>query len=139
MQIGFVGLGKMGGNMVARIKRDSDHDVVAFDFDATAIRVAKANALLNKTAGLKLFRADVLKYSPEGKFDVVAANLYGELFRKAASRLWPAMKPRGRFIISGLMRDQVQYVSEKIHELHGYIEMKRTRGKWVTMLAKRAE
>jgi 6-phosphogluconate dehydrogenase len=31
MQIGFVGLGKMGGNMVHRIKRDSDHDVVAFD------------------------------------------------------------------------------------------------------------
>ncbi len=30
-QIGFVGLGKMGGGMVARIKRDSDHDVVAFD------------------------------------------------------------------------------------------------------------
>jgi 6-phosphogluconate dehydrogenase len=35
-QIGFVGLGKMGGNMVARIKRDSDHDVVAFDPDAAA-------------------------------------------------------------------------------------------------------
>jgi 6-phosphogluconate dehydrogenase len=30
-QIGFVGLGRMGGNMVARIKRDSDHDVVAYD------------------------------------------------------------------------------------------------------------
>jgi 6-phosphogluconate dehydrogenase len=30
-QIGFVGLGRMGGNMVARIKRDSDHEVVAFD------------------------------------------------------------------------------------------------------------
>ncbi len=30
-QIGFVGLGRMGGNMVARIRRDSDHDVVAFD------------------------------------------------------------------------------------------------------------
>jgi 6-phosphogluconate dehydrogenase len=30
-QIGFIGLGKMGGNMVARIKRDSDHDVVAYD------------------------------------------------------------------------------------------------------------
>ena len=26
MQIGFVGLGKMGGNMVRRIRRDSDHD-----------------------------------------------------------------------------------------------------------------
>ena len=40
MQIGFVGLGKMGGNMVARIKRDSDHDVVAFDFDEKAVKAA---------------------------------------------------------------------------------------------------
>ncbi len=30
MQIGFIGLGRMGGNMVHRILRDSDHEVVAF-------------------------------------------------------------------------------------------------------------
>jgi 6-phosphogluconate dehydrogenase len=40
-QIGFVGLGRMGGNMVARIRRDSDHDVVAFDFDDKAVRKAE--------------------------------------------------------------------------------------------------
>jgi 6-phosphogluconate dehydrogenase len=40
-QIGFIGLGRMGGNMVARIKRDSDHEVVAFDFDDKAVRAAK--------------------------------------------------------------------------------------------------
>ena len=28
MQIGFVGLGRMGGNMAKRILRDSDHEVV---------------------------------------------------------------------------------------------------------------
>lgn len=39
-QIGFVGLGRMGGNMVARIKRDSDHDVVAFDFSDEAVQQA---------------------------------------------------------------------------------------------------
>jgi 6-phosphogluconate dehydrogenase len=33
MQIGYVGLGRMGGNMVRRIYRDSDHEVVAFDRD----------------------------------------------------------------------------------------------------------
>ena len=111
--------------------------VLAFDFDATAIRVAKTNAQLNKADGLKLFRADVLDYSPEGRFDVVAANLYGDLFRKAASRLWSAIKPGGGLIISGLMRDQVEQVTEKINELRGEIEIKRTRGKWVTMLARR--
>jgi 6-phosphogluconate dehydrogenase len=36
-QIGFVGLGRMGGNMVARIKRDSDHDVAAYDRAADTV------------------------------------------------------------------------------------------------------
>lgn len=40
MQIGFVGLGKMGGNMVHRIRRDSDHEVVAFDFSEAAVKAA---------------------------------------------------------------------------------------------------
>jgi 6-phosphogluconate dehydrogenase len=40
MQIGFVGLGRMGGNMVHRIKRDSDHEVVAFDFSEEAVEKA---------------------------------------------------------------------------------------------------
>ncbi len=39
-QIGFIGLGKMGGNMVARIKRDSDHEVVVHDLDMKAIETA---------------------------------------------------------------------------------------------------
>ena len=43
MQIGFVGLGKMGGNMVHRIRRDSDHEVVAFDFDTKAVKQAVKN------------------------------------------------------------------------------------------------
>jgi 6-phosphogluconate dehydrogenase len=41
MQIGFVGLGRMGGNMVHRIRRDSDHEVVAFDFSADAVSAAE--------------------------------------------------------------------------------------------------
>ena len=40
MQIGFVGLGRMGGNMVRRIRRDSEHEVVAFDFDRKALTAA---------------------------------------------------------------------------------------------------
>ncbi|MGA2319314.1 MAG: phosphogluconate dehydrogenase (NAD(+)-dependent, decarboxylating) [Solirubrobacteraceae bacterium] len=42
-QIGFVGLGKMGGNMVHRIRRDSEHEVVAFDFQEDAVKLAVKN------------------------------------------------------------------------------------------------
>ena len=41
MQLGFVGLGRMGGNMVHRIHRDSDHQVVAFDFSSEAVSAAE--------------------------------------------------------------------------------------------------
>ena len=43
MQIGFVGLGKMGGNMVHRIERDSDHEVVAFDPNPDAVATAESH------------------------------------------------------------------------------------------------
>ena len=43
MQLGFVGLGKMGGNMVHRIHRDSDHEVVAFDFSEDAVNEAEGH------------------------------------------------------------------------------------------------
>jgi 6-phosphogluconate dehydrogenase len=59
MQIGFIGLGKMGGNMVTRIRRDSDIDVVAFDFNADAVKAAEghgasgADSLKDLTAKLQ--------------------------------------------------------------------------------------
>jgi 6-phosphogluconate dehydrogenase len=43
MQIGFIGLGKMGGNMVRRIRRDSEHEVVAFDYNADAVAEAEGH------------------------------------------------------------------------------------------------
>ena len=43
MQLGFVGLGKMGANMVHRIHRDSEHECVVFDFNAEAIETAEGH------------------------------------------------------------------------------------------------
>ncbi|HEX4759518.1 MAG TPA: decarboxylating 6-phosphogluconate dehydrogenase [Thermoleophilaceae bacterium] len=40
MQIGFVGLGRMGGKMVHRILRDSGHEVIAWDPGAEAVETA---------------------------------------------------------------------------------------------------
>ena len=42
-QIGFVGMGRMGGGMAHRILRDSEHEVVVFDADRAAVERASAN------------------------------------------------------------------------------------------------
>jgi 6-phosphogluconate dehydrogenase len=43
MQLGFIGLGRMGGNMVHRIHRDSDHECVVFDFSEDAVETAEGH------------------------------------------------------------------------------------------------
>ena len=50
MQIGFVGLGKMGGNMVHRIERDSDHEVVAFDPNPDAVNAAEGHGAIGASS-----------------------------------------------------------------------------------------
>jgi ribosomal protein L11 methyltransferase len=135
----FLDAGTGTGILAIAASRLGAKRVLAFDFDATAIRVAKTNARLNKLRAITIFRADVLSYAPEGRFDIVAANLYSDLFRKAASNLWPALKPLGKLIVSGLTRDQDENVANQIREIGGEIQLKRTRGKWVTLLATRVE
>jgi 6-phosphogluconate dehydrogenase len=56
MQLGFVGLGKMGGNMVHRIHRDSDHTCVAFDFSEDAVREAEGHGASGATSLEELVR-----------------------------------------------------------------------------------
>jgi 6-phosphogluconate dehydrogenase len=43
MQLGFVGLGKMGGNMVHRIQRDSEHECIVFDHHPESISTAEGH------------------------------------------------------------------------------------------------
>ncbi len=50
MQLGFVGLGKMGGNMVHRIHRDSDHQVVAFDRNQENVTSAEGHGAIGASS-----------------------------------------------------------------------------------------
>jgi len=94
MQIGFVGLGKMGGNMVARIRRDSIHEVVAFDFDDKAVaKATKAGARGAKSL------ADLVKQleAPRQVWIMVPA---GEPTQQTVDKLAKLLEP-GDMIIDG--------------------------------------
>jgi len=95
MQLGFIGLGKMGGNMVHRIHRDSDHECVAFDFNEDAVSEAEGNGatgassledLVSKLEALEVYR----KYERDGN-----QELFRELISEDtqhAERLLEALK-----------------------------------------------
>jgi 6-phosphogluconate dehydrogenase len=50
MQLGLIGLGKMGGNMAERV-RLGGHQVVGFDFNAEAVARLTARATSALTSG----------------------------------------------------------------------------------------
>ncbi len=94
MQIGFVGLGRMGGGMVQRIKRDSDHDVVAFDFDEKAVKKAEKNGAV----GAKSLRELVKRLeAPRMVWIMVPA---GEPTQKTVDQL-AKLLDRGDMVIDG--------------------------------------
>jgi ribosomal protein L11 methyltransferase len=113
--------------------------VVGFDSDPTAVRIARENAMLNGVRFVRFFRQDVLKYEPNETFDIVAANLYSEILVQATGRIWAALAPKGFCIASGIMRDQSDSVLKAIRPLKAKIIAIRARGKWVTILARKAQ
>jgi 6-phosphogluconate dehydrogenase len=93
-QIGFVGLGKMGGNMVHRIRRDSEHEVVAFDFAEQAVAQSERNG----AAGARSLKELVRKLdAPRMVWIMVPA---GDPTQQTVDKLQKLLEP-GDLIIDG--------------------------------------
>jgi len=84
MQLGLIGLGKMGGNMARRLRREGDIDVIAYDRDAAAVSalaeegVRGADSLETLVAGLDAPRY-VWVMVPAGAPTTDTVNALGEL------------------------------------------------------------
>ncbi|MBJ7472820.1 MAG: decarboxylating 6-phosphogluconate dehydrogenase [Solirubrobacteraceae bacterium] len=84
MQLGLIGLGKMGGNMARRLRREGDIDVIAYDRDADAVAaladegVRGASSLEELVAGLDAPRY-VWVMVPAGAPTTDTVNALGEL------------------------------------------------------------
>ena len=112
-QIGFVGLGRMGGNMVTRIKRDSDHDVVAFDRDKEVVKkIAEATgargantlkALVKKLDAPRMVWIMVPAGAPtQGTVDKLAELLdKGDMIIDGGNSKWTDDKARAAVLKTG--------------------------------------
>jgi len=90
--------------------------VDAFDYDPTAIRVAKENNILNK---LKIpFKVATLeKVRLRQKYDVVIANLFSELLIQNAKAISSWIQRQGHLIISGIRKNQQKEVKKAFSHL----------------------
>ena len=112
--------------------------VEASDFDATAVRVAKENAAANNITGVRFIRSDLLKWTAPRQWPVVLANVFSTTLIAAAPLIAAAVEKGGRLILSGILRTQEGEVLSAFRKQGCRLERAVRKGKWVTLLTRRA-
>lgn len=113
--------------------------VEGFDFDETAVRVARKNVGRNKVDETELYEADVFQWQPEpGSWDVVVANLFADILNANLDKIATALVPGGHWILSGILREHEEEVRASARDA-GLPEPEVFRkGKWVTLRGRKA-
>jgi ribosomal protein L11 methyltransferase len=107
----FLDIGTGSGILAISAARLGVPSVKGVDFDPQCVEEAKANAGLNRLAARCEFAMmDISKEKPDGKYEVVCANLYGRLLADAAPSL---VKAASRLLIlSGMTETEGEVVAE---------------------------
>ncbi len=107
--------------------------ITAFDVDPEAIEVARENAEINGVAGDLEIEVNKLSSYADQEFDVVLANLTADVIIPLASDFPAAMKPSGKLIVSGILREQGEDVVAALTAQNFELLESKPDGEWVTM------
>jgi ribosomal protein L11 methyltransferase len=98
-------------------------NAVAFDIDGDAVRTCSRNAILNQVHGrVSVFRGTLETLDSSVEFDLVLANIHGDIILKKAHRLTGHIREGGHLVLSGLDYTDSRPVKIAMHE-HGLEEI----------------
>jgi ribosomal protein L11 methyltransferase len=127
----MVDLGTGSGILALAAKFLAAKRVIGLDNDPIAISTAKGNARRNKIDNVSFRLADVRRWKPSRKIDIVTANLFSELLIE----ILPTLKRARWLILSGILREQEHDLVRALkHNKINLLEVRR-RGKWVAVSA----
>jgi ribosomal protein L11 methyltransferase len=115
-------------------------EILGTDFDALALKTAKENLRNNGLRSIKLEHSDVLKWTPNRTWDVVAANLFSGVLIEAAQTIAMAVAPTGELLLSGVLREQEEEVLAAFDRQRMRVRKVGRKGKWISArLTRRSE
>lgn len=124
---------------IAAAKALPDATILATDNDPDAVAVTQENMALNQVA-FKSILADGFDHSDlSGKqFDLIFANILAGPLREMAGNIYAATALKGRAILSGILDEQADWVSERFRAVGFSIEPQPSLEGWTTLLALKA-
>lgn len=111
--------------------------ILGIDNDPQAIATAQKNSALNGLPQVCFQQADLLQWKPNGKWEVITANIYSSVLTVLAPTLITHLSKEGFLILSGILKKE----HLAIREVFSAQGMKETlcfsRGKWCALLLER--
>ncbi|NRB43663.1 MAG: 50S ribosomal protein L11 methyltransferase [Verrucomicrobiales bacterium] len=109
--------------------------VECFDFDSTAISIAKRNISKNQMPGILIYEADLFEWEPKKKkcWDIITANIFANVLNANLSKIFNALAPEGNLILSGILREHENSVIESAQKTSLIDPIIYRKGKWVSM------
>jgi len=109
--------------------------VECFDFDSTAISIAKRNISKNQMPGIVIYEADLFEWEPKKKkcWDIITANIFANVLNANLSKIFNALAPGGNLILSGILREHENSVIESAQKTSLTNPIIYRKGKWVSM------
>jgi ribosomal protein L11 methyltransferase len=123
------------GILALAARRLGAAEVFGLDIGPHAVAHACQNARLNHIGRTKFITADILRWKPHTRYEVVTANLYSELLVAALPILRRALRSSGCLIVSGILREQTESVVHALAKARFRLVQQRRRGKWIALLA----
>jgi len=111
------------------------NSITACDTDEDSIKIAVENAELNKCANINFYVGSISEDTP--KFDFVCANLTADVIVPLLSLLID--KTCKILILSGILSEQENFVTEKLNELGVFDFKVETDGEWISLKINRKQ
>jgi len=116
----FLDIGTGSGILAIAAAKLGYKPVRAFDFDPEAVRVARANARVNRVEhGLKITRGDVarLSFRPIRQHDLICANLISDLLVAERQRIVAQLNRGGTLVLAGILKPEFTQVQKAFKDL----------------------
>lgn len=104
--------------------------ILGIDFDPRCISIAKENTTANSLSLARFRHADILRWKPPGRWNVVLANIYSSVLSSVAPKIVNSIADDGHLILSGILAVEEKELINIFENLGMKKERAIIRGKW---------
>jgi len=130
-----IDLGTGSGILAIAAARLGAARVLALDIDPLAVEIARRNVARNGVGDIVEVRPGGQGAFPFSGADLVVANIVASTISQASPRVAAALRPGGRFIASGIVRERRAEVEKAMVVAGMRVTGDREEGDWVSLVA----